>query len=355
EVSSRLEGLLYDLGEGHPTHLWASPRSLEDLYRSLRGSMRASSERERRLHDWALGSGRKWLEGYRQGAMPTWRLSAEASLARNVGFRTVGQLLGGKLKEILTGGDPVSGEAADYFWISGVPVREAYVLTETFGPVALPASEEPPRTGAVGRPLPSVTLTLSPDGEILLRAPQATAGFWQGAGLPLVRYAPPLATGDLGGIAEDGSLRILGRRDELLAGEANGPRSPRQLEGRARADRWIQHIALFGWDRHYLTALVTLQQAEVIRYAREHDILFSSYAQLLRHERIQRRVQRAIDALNRELPRSQSIRSFCLVPGEWSVESGELTPQGSLRRAHVADKYAPQLQALYGAPPAPLT
>jgi long-chain acyl-CoA synthetase len=333
----RDDSLFAELREARPTHLWASPRVVERAYRMLRLQAGGDgNEQERRLHDWALASGKKWLEAARGEGSAGWRLTAEAAIARNVGMRSKASELGGRLEALITGGDPLADEAGDYLRIAGIPVREAYTLTEAFGPLTLSGDADGmtvPRSGSLGKPLPGIALRISESGEVEVSPAEGGT----------------LSRGDLGELDEDGSLRVLGRKHELL-GLTGGRRviSPRHLETLARLDRWIQQVALYRRDQHYLIALITLEREEAIRFAREHDILFSSYSELLHHPRIQKRVQRALDRLNRALPRGLGIRKFCLIPDEFRLESGELTPQGTLRRARVARKYASQLDALYG-------
>lgn len=251
-----------------------------------------------------------------------------ARLARDV--------LGGRLRYVVSGGAATDLSTVDYFASAGVEVLRAYGLTETAAAVSM---SEPGHTrrGSVGRLIPGCTVTIADDGEILVRGPQVSPGYW-----PL--SAPrqdPLPTGDLGRLDDDGYLYITGRRKEILVTSTGKNVFPTVLEDRIRLHPLVGNCMLVGDDRPFVGALITLDPAAL---AARPDLRDGGAP---REDLIRKEIEQAVTEANTLVSRAESVREFRIVDGEFSVARGQLTPSLKLRRDVIARDYASDVDGIY--------
>jgi long-chain acyl-CoA synthetase len=226
-------------------------------------------------------------------------------------------------------------------------VLEGYGLTETCAPVAINIPNDP-HFGAVGRPLAEVTLKVAEDGEILVKSRKVFRGYSK---MPeetaQVLRNGWFHTGDIGHIDEEGFLHITDRKKDLIVTSGGKNIAPQKIENLAKTQKFITQLVVHGDRRHYLTALVTLDRDQIIRYANEHQILFSEYEELIKHPKILALTQRMIDEVNHDLASFESIKKFAILPQEFTVESGELTPSLKIKRNLIHQRYRGILDSLY--------
>jgi long-chain acyl-CoA synthetase len=227
--------------------------------------------------------------------------------------------LGGRLAHVICGGASLDPTTAAFTEALGVRVLGAYGLTETACGVTVSAPTAV-KAGRVGRALPGGEILIAEDGEILVRGDQVSPGYW-----PLAGAAEPwLHTGDLGEVDRDGYLAITGRRKEIIVTSGGKNVAPEPLEDRIRLHPGIAHAVVVGEGRSYVTALVFLEPGASADG-----------------------VQAAIDDANSLVSRAESIRRWVVVPGALSVADGTLTPSLKLRRAVIAERFAPEIACLY--------
>ncbi|MCM2323213.1 MAG: AMP-binding protein, partial [Oligoflexia bacterium] len=254
---------------------------------------------------------------------------------------------GGRLRCAICGGAPLPREIGEFFHMAGVPILEGYGLTETCAPVALNTLDDP-RYGTVGRPLPEVGLRIGEDGEILVKSRKVFAGYFKAPEdtAQAIRNGW-LHTGDIGVIDKDGFLRVTDRKKDLIVTSSGKNIAPQKIEKLAITYKLISHFVVHGDRRNFLTALITLKQEEAIKFANENQILFSEYSELMKNSKVLSAVQRIVSEVNQKLASFETIKRFIILPHDFSVESGELTPSLKVRRKVIAERYRRELDSLY--------
>ena len=301
--------IVTELTEVRPTHLPSVPRLFEKVYAKVT-ALTGGMDRER-VHALVRGA------------------------------------FGGRLREALTGAAPISPEILEFFAACGVPVYEAYGMTESTavisanGPGAV-------RFGSVGRPLPGVEVRIAEDGEVLAKGRNVFPGYHRNAAASgeAVRDGW-LHTGDLGALDDDGYLYITGRKKDLIITAGGKNISPANLENDLRRSRWISHAVMHGDRMPYAVALITLDAEEILPWARENG-LPEDIAALSRHPRVLEMVDGVVTEANSAYSPPERIRRFAVLDHDFSQETGELTPTMKLRRKLVHDRYSDLFTALYG-------
>ncbi|XVQ06600.1 AMP-dependent synthetase/ligase [Spirillospora sp. CA-255316] len=240
----------------------------------------------------------------------------------------VRDLLGGRLTHMICGGASLDASTLDFFTRTGLTVLGAYGLTETTSTVTMSAPSAN-RPGSVGRPVPGTTVAVAEDGEILVRGPQVSPGYWpdHAAGAP-----EWVRTGDLGELDQDGHLRITGRRKEILVTSGGKNVAPAPLEDRLRLHPLVSNCMVVGEGRPFVTALVTLDRTALGEWTGTD---------------LDAEIAAAVDSANALVSRAESIRRFRILEGDFTIEGGQLTPSLRLRRAAIAKEYAAQIEAMY--------
>jgi long-chain acyl-CoA synthetase len=335
--------LLDDLAVARPTHFPSVPR----LFEKVRGRALATAEESgpvrRRLFHWALATG----AAYREADGPGVWLRARHALADRLVLHRVRALFGGELRLGLTGAAPIGREVLEFFDACGLVILEGYGMTETCAAATL-NTPGAARFGTVGRPLPGCDVTIADDGEVLLRGPMVFRGYRDDRAATAATFEGEwLKTGDLGSQDADGYLRITGRKKDLIITSSGKNITPSNLETALRESRWISEAVVFGDNRPYLVALLTLDRDEVDALA-ERAGADPELAMLIRHPGVLAEIQADVDAVNARVARIEQIKRFSILDHDFAQSDGEVTPTLKVKRAAVADRYAGLLDALYG-------
>jgi long-subunit acyl-CoA synthetase (AMP-forming) len=226
-------------------------------------------------------------------------------------------------------------------------------MSETCGAGAV----NPPgriRIGTVGPPAPGAEVRLAEDGEVLVRGDLVMAGGYRNMPDATRETVDPegwLHTGDLGEFDDEGYLRIVDRKKELIINAAGKNMSPANIEAELKtASPLIGQAAAIGDRRPYNTALVVLDSDYAPQWAKAQGIEDASLEALAESERVREEVQRGVDAANERLARVEQIKRFTIIPGDWAPGGEELTPTMKLKRKPIAEKYAEQIEAMYAQP-----
>jgi long-chain acyl-CoA synthetase len=337
-----MSAVVAELVEVAPTHLPSVPRLFEKVYGAVTGQVPAA-EQER--FDATVELGLRVRAARQRGAAVSETDAAAFELAEGRLYTPVRAAFGGRVREALSGAAPIDPEILRFFFACGVPIYEAYGMTET---TALISANTPDAVsfGTVGRPLPGVEVRIAANGEVQARGANVFTGYWQDeAATAAALDGGWLHTGDLGDLDADGYLTITGRaKDIITAGGKN--LTPANLEGDLRRCRWIAEAVLCGDRRPYPVALLTLDPEEVLPWAREHG-LGDDLGRLATDPQLRGMVQRAVDEANERYAPPERIRAFAILPHGFGVDSGELTPSLKVRRSVVVERYRDVLDLLY--------
>jgi long-chain acyl-CoA synthetase len=262
-------------------------------------------------------------------------------------FKNVRAVFGGRLKHAVSGAAPIAKEILEFFYGCGVPVLEGYGMTET-STVSTYSTLEEHRFGSVGKLLPGVEGRIAEDGELLLKGPNIFRGYYRNDDASFGAVVDGwLHTGDIGRIDEDGYVFITGRKKDIIITAGGKNLTPANLENDMKQTRWVSQAVMYGDRRPYPVMLVTLDEEQVVPWAKEQGIEDTSTAALARHPKVRELVQSELDRANEKYAKVEQIKRFFILDHDLSQETGELTPTLKVKRNVVNEKYAGDFAALY--------
>jgi long-chain acyl-CoA synthetase len=320
-----------------PAVLPAVPRVYEKVHANTLGEIERAGGLRRRIGLWALGVGARASRVRRQGAPVPAALALQERLAERLVFAKVRERLGGRLRIGVSGAAPLSTDVMEFFHALGVPVIEGYGLTETASSATVNEPEDF-RIGTVGRPVDGAEVRLADDGEILIRSDAVFAGYYKEpeATASALTEDGWLRTGDVGEFDAEGFLRITDRKKDLIITAGGKNIAPQNLENALKSSRFVSQAIVVGDRRPYVTALLTLDEAEVASSGRDPQQL----------------AQELVEAVNRDRTRVEQIKRFVILPRDFTQEEGEVTPTLKLRRKVIHEHFAHEIEKLYAGEPA---
>ncbi len=258
------------------------------------------------------------------------------------------ELTGGRLQFCLSGGAGLKREIKEFYHEAGLLIIEGYGLTECSPSLTMNRKNDFD-FDTVGKPFPSVEVKLAEDGEILAKGPNIFQEYHKNPQATLATFDDDgwLKTGDIGEFTEKGFLKIQGRKKEIIVTSGGKNISPQIIESYFKDDPYIEHLVVYGNEKKYLTALVTLKQARVGEYAHNRGIPHSDFTSLLGTQEVFDLVQKQIDKVNSRLASFETIKKFHLHDGRLTVETGFLTPSLKLKRNVLFTTFAREMDALY--------
>jgi long-chain acyl-CoA synthetase len=340
-----MDHLREELPMAKPTIVVAVPRVFEKVFNSAQQT--AHAERKgaifERATDVAIRYARQRVSGR---VRPTTALAHK--LFDRLAYGKIRAVFGGDLRTVVSGGAPLGERLTLFFDGIGVRIFEGYGLTET-SPTLTVNRADAWKPGTVGQPLAGTEIRTAEDGEILARGPQVFSGYWrdQEATDDVLDNEGWFHTGDIGELDEDGFLRITGRKKDLIVTAAGKNIAGAPLEDQLSAHPLVSQAVVIGDRRPFISALLTLDEEGARRWADSHGRSDVALQDLAHDPDLVAEIQTAIDDVNRPLARAESIRKFVVVPRDFSVEAGELTPTLKVRRATVEHTYADEIEALY--------
>jgi long-chain acyl-CoA synthetase len=331
-----------------PTILPSVPRVYEKIHTAVQSQFDAATGIKRRLVDWALSVGYR-ASPYKQRGEPLPRgLAIQHRLADRLVYSKVKERLGGRLRFGISGAAPLAPEIAELFHALDVLVLEGYGLTECTTACSVNRKGRI-RFGTVGQALPGVELRVDEDGEILIRSETIFAGYYKDeeATREVLDEGGWLRSGDIGELDPDGFLRITDRKKDILITAGGKNVAPQNLENALKASPLVSQALVVGDRRPYVAALVTLDADEARKWADARG-LDGDLAALARNEDLRAELQQIVDEANRERSRFEQIKRFAVLPRDFTMEEGEVTPTLKLRRRVAQEHFADAIESLYG-------
>ncbi len=330
-----------------PTHFPAVPRIYEKVHGVVIGQVQDGSAPKRALFEWALGLGGAARAGARGGQPLSGWQSLQYRIADRLVLRKVRHAFGDELQVALVGAAPVARELLEFFDACGVLVLEGYGMTESCAAATLNTGQAV-RFGTVGKPLPGTQIAVAEDGEILMKGPHVFKGYYRDAEATSETLTEDgwLRSGDLGAITDEGFVAITGRKKDLIITSNGKNITPVNIESALRENRYITEAVVFGDNRPYLVAAVTLDPDEATKLAHRFGIA-ADRATIAHDARVRAEVQKEIDAANEHLARIEQIKRFAILERDLTQADGELTPTLKVKRALVYEKYADVFAGLY--------
>jgi long-chain acyl-CoA synthetase len=330
-------------------HVFVSvPRVYEKVYSKVQEGVAAGSPIKQKLFAWAVGLGRTALPYRLKRQKPPGFLGIQLGLADKLVFSKIKARLGGRFEFAISGGAPLARDIAEFFWGAGLPIYEGYGLSET-SPVISVNTREHVKMGAVGQPIPGVEVRIAEDGEILSKGPNIMKGYWgmEKETAEVIDGEGWFHTGDIGEVDSEGFLRITDRKKELIINAYGKNVAPAPIENSLKGSRFISQAVVIGDRRKFLSALLVPDFEALKPWAEKQGIATGGNEQLIADPRVKELIGKEVTAVNANLAGFEKIVAWELLPNEFTLETGEITPTLKVKRRVVNQKYGDVIDRLY--------
>lgn len=333
--------------EVKPTVMVSVPRLFEKIYARILDNVHTMPEIRKKIFHWALNVGKRYVQTKYIEKKPLGFLKTKYSIADKLVFSKVRERFGGRMKFFVSGGAPLDKTINEFFWVIGIPVFEGYGLTETTPAVSI-NNLSYVRFGSVGTAFEKTEIKTADDGEILIKGPQVMKGYYKNEeATKEVIENGWFKTGDIGVIDENGFIYITDRKKELIITAGGKNIAPQPLENELKMDKYIGQAYVYGDKKPFLTALVVPNFERLVEYARENHIKYLGMDDLVKNDRIIKLYEKRISEINAKLAQYETIKKFTLLPIDFSIDGGELTPTLKLRRKVIYNKYKDKIEGMY--------
>lgn len=339
-----LETIGDNLKEVKPFAFSTVPRLLEKVYDKIVAKGNELTGIKKSLFFWALKLGHQ----YELDGANGWWYEFQLSLANKLIFNKWREALGGEVGVIVSGSAALQPRLARVFTAAQINVLEGYGLTETSPVITVNRLDKGMRKfGSVGPPIRDVEVKIAADGEVLCKGPNVMLGYYKRQDFTdEVLKDGWLHTGDIGEM--DGPLlKITDRKKEIFKTSGGKYIAPQIMENKFKESIYIEQIMVVGENQKHPSALIVPSFDSIKEWARQNGKSFSSNEELCKDEDVKALLQGEIDALNTSFGNYEMIKKFCLLPAEWSVATGELTPKLSLKRRVIQEKFNSNIEAFY--------
>ncbi len=340
-----VKNVLDDLGTFQPTFILAVPRVFEKVYN--RSQQKAEAGGKGKIFHAAAETAVAYSEALDKGR-PGVGLRLRHALFDRLVYGKLRAALGGRTRYAVSGGAPLGARLGHFFRGVGLTVIEGYGLTET----TAPATANRPRAvkmGTVGQPVPGAAVRVADDGEVLVKGPVVFRRYFRNEDATREAFTEDgwLRTGDLGELDDEGFLRIVGRKKELLVTAAGKNVAPSVLEDRLRSHPLVSQCIVVGDARPYIAALVTIDEEALPGWLEARGKERRPLADLVEDADLVGEVQSAVDSANKAVSRAEAIKRFRILTVDFTEAGGQLTPKQSLKRAVVLKEFAAEVESLY--------
>ena len=336
--------------EQHPTCMSSVPRFWEKVYQGVQEKIETSGAVQRKLFRHAFEVGRKHNIDYlAAGKQPPLGLHLEYELLNKTVFSLVRKELGLENAHFFpTAGATVSAHVEEFVHAIGINMVVGYGLTESLATVSCDHLGKPFQLGSVGHPIQGIKIKISSEGEILLKGPTITRGYYNRDDITRQSFTEDgfFRTGDSGYI-KDGELFLKERIKDLFKTSNGKYIAPQMIESKLLVDKYIDQIAIIADQRKFVSALIVPEYKLLEEYARTHDIAYNSREDLCNDKRIVRMLTERIDTLQQQLAHYEQVKRFTLLPHAFSMERGELTNTLKIKRRVLNENYKAEIDKMY--------
>ena len=343
-----IEKVPQNLMEIRPTVMLSVPRLFDKIYARVHEGVAAAPAVRQAIFRWAMSVGRQAVPWRLRREMPGGLLGLKLKLADKLVFSKIRERTGGRLRIVVSGGAPLSPEIGTFFAAIGLPIQEGYGLTET-SPVIAANRPKEIRVGTVGRPLRTVEVKIAADGEILTRGRHVMKGYFgkPEATAEAIDKDGWFHTGDIGMLSPDGFLSITDRKKDIIVTSGGKNLAPQPIENHIKTHPLVGEIVVIGDKRHFPAALVVPRFDGLEKWAREKGVAFGSREELIASPVVVAEYERVIAEMTPHLAPFEKIKKIALLPREFSLEAGELTPKLNVKRRVIEQRYKEIIDRLY--------
>jgi long-chain acyl-CoA synthetase len=345
--AASMEQAAEDCAEVKPSFIVGVPRVYEKIQEAIQDIARRGGDIKERVFSWSMRVGARVSKLRREGREPSTALALQHRSAERLVFSRVKERLGGRIRFMLSGAAPLAPETAEFFHALDLLILEGYGLTESTGATTINLPHRY-KFGSVGLPLPNVSVRVAPDGEIQLKGRSITPGYFGREEEARDAFTGDgwFRTGDVGTLDRDGFLTITDRKKDLIITAGGKNVAPQRVEQRLERSGYIARAVVLGDRRKFPVALIVLDGAAIQRWSETHA-LAGGFASLGRHPKVRALISAEIDKVNAGLASFESVKRFEILERDLSIERGELTPTGKVRRRAVHEHFADLIDTLY--------
>ena len=344
--AENLDNIVVDINDVKPDLFTTVPRVLEKVYDKVVEKGKNLTGIKKSLFFWAVNLGLRYQEPKKNSGFYNFQLG----IARKLIFSKWKDALGGNIKLIISGGAALQERLARVFWAAGIKVLEGYGLTETSPVIAVNSwKEEDVKFGTVGRVLDNLDVKIAQDGEILVKGPSVTSGYYHNDEATKEAFTEDgyLHTGDIGELTPDGFLRITDRKKEMFKTAGGKYVAPQVLENKLMESTLIAQVMVIGENQRFPAALIVPAYEELEKYANHKGISYSSKEDLIKNSDILTKYEQIISQSMANFGHWEQVKKFKLLPKEWTIDAGELTPKLSLKRKVILQKNEEVIKSIY--------
>ena len=324
------------------------PRVWEKQYSLVTIKLKEATAFGRWAYNWAIGIGEKTAAFRKVGDSVPTGLNLLHKVADFLVLKNIRILLGiDKCRWLSTAAAPIAPDLIDWYWALGKPMYEVYGQTECSG-IATANVQGANRIGSVGRATEPMEVTISDEGEILIRGPGVIQGYWNKLEKTAETFVQGwLHTGDVGRIDDDGYVYIVDRMKDIIITAGGKNITPSEIENQLKFSPFISDAVVVGDKRPFLTCLVMIDHENVENFAQDNDVPFTNYTSLCHTQEVQDLIWSEIESVNTKFARVETIKKFRLIDQLLDPEDEELTPTMKLKRKVVNEKYIDLINEMY--------
>ena len=341
-----MDTIAADIADVKPHGFTTVPRLLEKVYDRIVEKGSQLTGIKRKLFFWALNLGLKYEMDGKNGFWYEFQLK----IANKLVFIKWREALGGNIKAIVSGGAALQPRLARVFWAAGMPVLEGYGLTETSPVINVNGLRKgEAKFTTVGRTIKDVEVKIAEDGEILCKGPNVMKGYYNRPDLSaeVIDKDGFFHTGDIGEIVDGQYLRITDRKKEIFKTAGGKYIAPQVLENRFKESIFIEQVMVIGENERFAAALVLPTFTTLQKWCEKKEIPYTNNQEMVKDQRVIDKIWSEIEKYNADFGNWEKVKKIELLPLEWSIDGGELTPKLSLRRKAILEKYKTQVEQIY--------
>ncbi len=335
------------MAEVQPTVMVSVPRLYEKIYAAAIHGLDQGSAVKKKIFHWSIDIGSKYQYSLKEKGAAGSLLNLQHKIADKLVLSKVRDVVGGSKNFFSAGGAPLAQAIEEFFFAAGLLVCQGYGLTET-APMVTFNTPKAFKFGTVGKPIIDCEVKIAEDGEILVKSPSVTQGY----------YKKPQATaealrdgwfhtGDVGQFDDQGFLVITDRIKDLIITSGGKNIAPQKIETVYAKDHFIEQFITIGDKRKFISALVVPNFEPLEAYAQENGIAYRTRDELVENPKIHALYKERINAHSAELAPFEQVKAFTLLPAPFAQETGELTPTQKMKRRIITEKFATQIEAMY--------
>ena len=346
--AENVQKVMENVIEIRPTAMVSVPRLFEKIHSRVYESVHQTSKLKQNLFHYAVDVGKKYVQLKYVEKKSAGMLGLKYRFLDKLVFKKLRDRFGGKIRFFICGGAPLDKTINEFMWAIGIPVFTGYGLTETSPAVTL-TNIDNVRFDSVGKPLEQTEVKVASDGELLVKGPQVMKGYYRNKKATEETFEDGwLLTGDIAKVDEHGFVYIVDRKKEIIVTAGGKNIAPQPLENELKLDKYISQAFVFGDAKPYLVALLTPNIERIIDFARDEKIDYIDIEELVTNSKIIELYNGRIEDFNAKLPSYETIKKFVILPREFSIEGGELTPTLKLKRKEIYKIYRDKIEQMYG-------